>query len=143
MWSKTRTVLLNLLVLIVLLGGVELYFCLVKPAPDAINVANGLGLRVVPYLMFANPPHTHYSAWTNVFTNETLAADITTNNEGFNERRPFSFVERYRKASNERVVLFTGGSTAWGVGSRSVDTTVAGRMEHYLNALQKEIGRAH
>ena len=42
----------------------------------------------------------------------------------------------YKKAANEKVVLFTGGSAAWGVGATATDRTVAGRMQYYLNTLQ-------
>jgi len=73
----------------------------------------------------------------NFFTNERIPADLKGNNQGFNDKHDFSLTEPYRKAGNERVVLFTGGSTAWGVGATSVETTIAGRMELHLNAMQK------
>ena len=51
-------------------------------------------------------------------------------------RHEFIVGRPYKKAANEKVVLFTGGSTAWGVGATATDRTVAGRMEYYLNTLQ-------
>ena len=57
-----------------------------------------------------------------------IPANVTANNRGFNDRRDFDYTTSYQKADNERVVLFTGGSTAWGVGSSSTETTIAGRM---------------
>lgn len=86
---------------------------------------------------FRNPPHSSYDNWYNSFTNETIKANVTTNNRGFNDKHDFG-LEPYKKAANERVVLFTGGSAAWGLGSTSTDTTIAGRMEHYLNAAQSK-----
>ena len=47
-----------------------------------------------------------------------------------------SWASTYKKAANEKVVLFTGGSAAWGVGATATDRTVAGRMQYYLNTLQ-------
>jgi hypothetical protein len=61
---------------------------------------------------------------------------VRTNSLGYNDRHEFIVGQTYKKAANEKVVLFTGGSAAWGVGATSTDRTVAGRMEYYLNSLQ-------
>jgi hypothetical protein len=45
----------------------------------------------------------------------------------------------YEKRANEKVVLFTGASTAWGVGASATDKTIADRMQYYLNNLQDKI----
>jgi len=134
------TILINLIVVIVLLAGIEFYFRLAPAGESAPGVrGGGLWLYVVPYMGFSARPHSHYSSWINTFTNEVIPANVTTNNHGYNDRHDFSFTEPYRKAENERVVLFTGGSTGWGTGSRSVETTVSGRMEYHLNSLQKDL----
>jgi hypothetical protein len=88
--------------------------------------------------MFVTAPGT-YSAWTNTFTGESFPAHIVTNSLGFNDRREFDFTQLHDKAPNEKIVLFTGGSVAWGVGATSTDKTIAGRMEHYLNSLQSGV----
>ena len=137
MWQRLKVIAINLAVLIALLGGLEFYFRVVKPVPEAYSFKNGLALHVVPYVTFSNAPHSSYSAWYNFFTNESIKANVTANNRGFNEKHDFG-LESYKKADNERVVLVTGGSTAWGVGSTSTDTTIAGRMQHYLNAAQSK-----
>jgi hypothetical protein len=133
-----KTVLVNLVALLLLLGLVEIGFRFRQggnrpPPPNALN------LYLVPYYMFSNEPHSSYRAWISIFANEKIPADITTNNRGFNDRHDFDFGKTYQKAPNERVVLFTGGSSAWGVGSSSTETTVAGRMQHYLNTMQEKL----
>jgi hypothetical protein len=133
-----KTILINLVVVLVLLGAVELGFRLMhggnKPPPP-----NSLSLYLVPYYMFSNEPHSSYTAWVNMFTNEIIPANVVANDHGFNDRRGFGFMAPYHKAENERVVLFTGGSSGWGVGSPSAETTVAGRMEYHLNSLQRDL----
>jgi len=133
-----KILLINAVVLVALLGGVEAYFR-ITGGPAAAAPANALFLHIVPYTMFSNHPRMRYPAWVNGFTNEVIPADVTSNNHGFNDRRDFSLTQPYRKAANERVVLFSGGSTAWGVGSSSPDTTIAGRMEYHLNSMQTGI----
>jgi hypothetical protein len=139
MWQKLKLVAVNLLVFVALLAGLELYFR-IKPAPDAPTSGGGdVRLNLKSYVMFSSAPHVHFDKWYNIFTEELFAADITTNNQGYFDKRDFSLTEPYRKAANERVVLFTGGSAAFGVGATSIDRTIAGRMEHYLNSAQSKL----
>jgi hypothetical protein len=51
-------------------------------------------------------------------------------------RQEVDFSRLRSKAENERVVLFTGGSAAWGVGATSNETNIAGRMQAILNGKQ-------
>jgi hypothetical protein len=139
MWQKLKLVAVNLLVFIGLLAALELYFRVIKPVPSAYSIANGVQLYLQPYVMFSSPPHAHYGAWVNSFTNSSFKADVTANNQGYNDKHEFSLSEPYHKAENERVVVFTGGSTAWGVGATTGDMTIAGRMEHYLNSAQSKL----
>ena len=88
--------------------------------------------------MFLTAPGT-YSEWHNQFNGEYFAAHIVTNSLGFNDLHEFDYTKPYPKAPNERVVLFTGGSVAWGVGSTTTESTVAGRMQYYLNSMQNPI----
>jgi hypothetical protein len=135
---RVKLILINLVVFIVLLGGVEAYFRSTQ-TPSSPAAPNALELRIIPYVMFANFPRSHHPAWVNIFTNENVQSSIVSNNQGYNDRREFGPTSNYRKAVNERVVLLTGGSTIWGVGSTSTETTIAGRMEYYLNASQKNL----
>jgi hypothetical protein len=132
-------VVVNCLVLIALLGAIELFYRLKSPtSPDEDATTNGLWQKYAPYVMFEAAPGS-YSRWTNKFTGKTYQADVKTNSLGFNDPHEFSYDKPYQKASNERTVLFSGGSAAWGVGATAIATTVAGRTQYYLNSMQDKI----
>jgi hypothetical protein len=61
---------------------------------------------------------------------------VRTNSLGYNDPHEFIVGRPNKKAANEKVVLFTGGSAAWGLGATATDRTVAGRMQYHLNTLQ-------
>jgi hypothetical protein len=130
---------INLVVFVALLASIELYFRWKSPPSASEFVAtNGLWQKFAPYVMILSAPGT-YPVWTNEFTGQSYTAHVVTNALGFNDRHEFDYTKPYQKAANERVVLFTGGSVAWGVGATSTDKTIAGRMEYYLNSLQSEV----
>jgi hypothetical protein len=132
--NAIRVVTVNLIVLIVLLGGIEFYFRhWVHERSD--NLPNGLWQSFQPYVMITTAPGD-YLKFVNTFTNETYPSTVRTNSLGYNDPHEFIVGHSYKKAANEKVVLFTGGSTAWGVGATATDRTVAGRMQYYLNTLQ-------
>ena len=131
-----RLVAVNALIFLALLAGLELFFRVKgSPANAAIEQPNGMQLHILPYVMFANEPHSRYSVWQNIFTGQNEKADIRVNNEGYNDPHDFDWRTPYTKAANEKVILLVGGSTVWGVGSTGFATTIAG-------ALQTELGRA-
>jgi hypothetical protein len=127
-------VAVNLIVLVVLLGGVEFYFRTWGHERQD-NLLNGLWQTFQPYVMTTTAPGD-YREFFNTFTNETYRSTVRTNSLGYNDRHEFSLSRPYKKAANEKLVLFTGGSAAWGVGATATDRTVAGRMEYYLNTAQ-------
>src|SRR6202035_4272598 len=88
-----------------------------------------------PYVMITTAP-VNYPQFTNTYTQETYRSTVRTNSLGYNDPREFIVGRAYKKAADEKVVLFTGGSAAWGVGATATDRTVAGRMQYYLNTLQ-------
>src|SRR5256885_734811 len=95
-----KTILINLAVLIVLLGALEVGFRFAQggnkpPPPNSIN------LHLVPYYMFSNPPHSSYPQWRNEFTGELIPASVKANNRGFNDRHEFDYAKPYQKAPNE------------------------------------------
>jgi hypothetical protein len=138
--STFRLITINVLVFLALLLGVELFFRVKgPPATAAIEQPNGMQLHVLPYVMFANTGHSTYSSWQNIFTGQEQKADVRANNEGYNDPHDFDWRTRYAKASNEKVVLFVGGSTAWGVGSSSFSTTIAGQLQAELNRQQSRV----
>jgi hypothetical protein len=129
-------VAVNLVVLVALLAGVELYYRWKGQAAASQFVAtNGLWQKYTPYVMFVTAPGT-YPVWANEFTGQNYPANVVTNAEGFNDPHEFNYTKPYQKAANERVVVFTGGSVAWGVGATSTAATIAGRMQYYLNTMQ-------
>src|SRR5580700_736164 len=132
--NAIRVVAVNLIVLIVLLGGIEFYFRHWGHEKQD-KLLNGLWQTFQPYVMITTAPGD-YREFSNTFTNERYRSTVRTNSLGFNDRHEFDLSSPYKKAANERVVLFTGGSAAWGVGATATDRTVAGRMEYYLNTLQ-------
>jgi hypothetical protein len=139
MGGKLKVLLINVLVLIVLLGSVEAYFRVFKSAKRPRAATQNFALQMVPYQMFSNWPHQHYTYWDSQWSKEPVPTDTTGNNHGFNDRHEFNLTKPYQKMPNERVVLIAGGSVVWGVGSSSPEMTIAGRMEHYLNTMQSDI----
>ena len=136
--KKSRVVAINAIVFIALLGSLELYYRFRHPGATAdFPDHNGLWQKFQSYVMITTAPGP-YKQWFDKFKNENYSADVVTNSLGFNDRHEFDYTKPYHKAPNERVVLFTSGSAGWGVGSTSNETTVAGRMQHYLNTLQSD-----
>jgi hypothetical protein len=131
-------VTINLAVFVSLLAGIETYYRVWHPPQPSFADNNGLWQVFRPYVMFTSSPGV-YKVWHNDLTNEHYPANVVTNSLGFNDPREFSLTQRYVKATNERVVLFTSGSVGWGVGATATDKTIAGRMEHYLNTLQSDL----
>jgi hypothetical protein len=137
--QKCLTVVINIVVLIALLGAIELYYRIWHPvSANEFPDQNGLWQKFHSYTMIMTAPG-RYRQWENTFTHEIYSANVVTNSLGFNDPREFDYTTLYKKAANERVVLFSSGSVGWGVGSTSTDTTVAGRMQYYLNTLQSDL----
>jgi len=136
---RALVVVVNCVVLVALLVSVELYYrWKYSGAPAQFPTTNGLWQKYAPYVMFLTAPGT-YTAWTDTFTGKNFPAHVVTNSLGFNDPHEFDYDKPYQKAPNERVVLFSGGSVAWGVGSTSTATTIAGRMQYYLNTAQSAV----
>lgn len=131
-------VLVNIVVFIAILAGIELYYRAQPGGKTISKPANGMQMNLLPYVVFSNPPNFHHSQWTNIFTGKNTKADITSNNRGYNDPRDFDWTKPYVKAPNEKVVIAVGGSTMWGVGSTTWDTTIAGSMQKALNEAQSE-----
>ena len=132
--NAIRVVAVNLIVLIVLLGGIEFYFRHWGEEKHD-KLINGLWQAFQPYVMITTAPGD-YQLFTNTYTQETYRSTVRTNSLGYNDPHEFIVGQAYKKAADEKVVLFTGGSAAWGVGATATDRTVAGRMQYYLNTLQ-------
>jgi hypothetical protein len=93
-------------------------------------------LQFTPFAMFTNPHTSGEFQWDDAIHNKTISAKIDNNQLGFAMREEVDFSKLRSKGENERVVIFTGGSAAWGVGGTSNETNVAGRMQAILNESQ-------
>ncbi|HUP58236.1 MAG TPA: acyltransferase [Bdellovibrionota bacterium] len=84
--------------------------------------------KLFPYTGF----HSHPSA-EEEGRYGPVAYRYRTNNYGFLTRQDFQpFNGHWKKAPNERVVLLTGGSAAWGQGASSNETSMAYVLERLL-----------
>jgi hypothetical protein len=97
---------------------------------------NPFWLQFQPYLMFSGdgPVDIRFDNTRNPGQRET--GHLIANNMGFRMEQPVRFDTHRTKAQGERVVLFSGGSAAWGAGATSNQTTIAARLEFLLNEAQ-------
>jgi hypothetical protein len=136
-----KLILINAAVLICLLvvseGMARLLLSDFDPARRTDNeYGNPFWLQFQPYLMFSvdGPMDIKFRNARN--PGDVEIGHLVTNNMGFRMAEPVRFDVRRPKAQGERVVLFTGGSAAWGAGATSNDTTIAARMQVILNEAQ-------
>jgi hypothetical protein len=135
-------VVVNLVVLAVLLGLIELGFRLAYKEPaNALASDNSRPTiqwaQFAPFVMFRDP---HYPGggrrWDDVFHDQIIIAKMDNNQLGFAMREEVDFVTVRPKAENERVIVLSGASALWGVGATSIDTNIAGRLQAILNERQ-------
>jgi hypothetical protein len=131
------TAIINLLVLCALLGGIEAFYRFVKKGPFDSTSHEGIQLNLFPYVMIVGDRYK-YVQWINDFTGKLVPTTIESNSLGFNDHHEFKMLETYKKANNERVVVLTGASEAWGLGATSTENAIAGRTEYYLNSRQHD-----
>ena len=98
-----------------------------------------ISLAFMPYLMTGQVPNNHYVLWLDAIRNRNVNVDVTTNNAGFPTSREFNIASPYVKRANEKTVLLTGGSTAFGVGATSNANITDQKLEHFLNAAQTDV----
>src|ERR1700693_3282449 len=88
-------VTVNLIVFIVLLGGIEFYFRhWGHEQPD--NLKNGLWQTLQPFGMTTTAPGA-YTQFFNTFTNEPYRSTVRTNSLGYNDLHEFSLSRPYKK----------------------------------------------
>ena len=136
-------VTVNIGAVVALLGGIELYFRVMVPEPQVYREGGpqpGQYFRFAPYLQTVNegPLDTH-GLWIDKINDKKIPFYVKSNNLGFRVPFDFNFSTHYRKAPNEKVVLIFGGSAVYGFGNTSNETTVAGRIQKFLNATQNKI----
>lgn len=139
-YSKAaKLILINLLVFTILCCFIELGFRLsISYKMPSKQEDNPIDLKFLPYVMFGGPPNHIFSVWVNKYTKETIKSVIKTNSLGIPNDMDFGFNTSYHKQENEKTVLFTGGSAAWGVGASSNSTTITGRLASLLNRAQSK-----
>jgi hypothetical protein len=104
-----KVVLVNMIVIVLLVGSVEVFFRLRHSAE--LGVARAFYPNFQPYVMFAVKPRPN-PVFVNEFTHERIPSTVSTNTLGFNDPHEFDYTKPYEKRANEKVVLFTGASAA-------------------------------
>ncbi len=135
--SITFVVVVNIAIFAVLFAVVEVGFRLSddRESPSGSTIQ---WLQFAPFMMFTNPHTSGGYQWTDAFHHQTIYAKIVNNELGFAMREEVDFSRLRPKAENERVVILSGGSAAWGVGATSNETNIAGRMQVILNENQNK-----
>lgn len=142
MIRRSFVVLVNIIFFLVLLMAIELSFRLYYFISGRTGLPASSGiiqLQFIPYGMTGSIPYSRSRLWTDVLHNRTLSADVATNNAGFSNIEDFDIAKPYTKKTNEKVVLFAGGSTAFGVGATSNSTITHMMLEKFLNSAQSDV----
>ncbi len=141
MKNMTKVVVVNILVFFALLLCIEVAYRIVdwKPAGYSKTI---FGSEFAPYVMFINQPNwkdAPYSVF-NQYGKKFNTGVRSTNNLGYAAQDDFDFAAPpLEKKTNEKVVLFTGGSAAAGAGASSNDHLITAVMERILNSRQQTI----
>ncbi len=134
----SRSILIQIVIFIVLLGIVEGVFLLMEDSFKKPPVGLQLIVHPYPYIMFGADAGSG-AAWLDIFTNKVVPSKISFNNYGFSETYDYTmnpdaeYLKRHGRKPGERIVLITGGSVVHGVGATGNDRTIAGRLQHHLN----------
>jgi len=132
-----RNIALLIITVVVILGGVELFFRITKLKLKDRTRQMIFSNEYVPYLGFINSPNRsgEYSV-PNQLTGKLMVGKRSTNNWGYRANINYGFVKYYEKKQNEKIVLLTGGSAAAGAGASEDSQTIDARMQYYLNTYQ-------
>jgi hypothetical protein len=90
--NAIRVVAVNLIVLIVLLGGIEFYFRHWGHEQQK-ELVNGLWQSFQPYVMITTAPGD-YSRFSNTFTKQTYRSTVRTNSLGYNDSHECILTQR-------------------------------------------------
>ena len=101
---------------------------------EAEYTPNSHWQSVQPYTMFNTPEVlNNQRTWFDSFQNKTKPAIIIQNKQGFPSEDKIDYSIKFVGASDEELVIITGGSAAWGVGASSNSQCVDGALEKILN----------
>jgi len=143
--SRLFVIAINLLVFVGLLVTAELVYRAVQASKSVLSKNEDNPLRFFwtmyrPFVMFTATPLQN-RMFENIYKEgkeRKFVGKFGLNSDGFVIDHELDFWKTYPKAANERFILFTGGSAAWGVGATSDRNTVPARMEYYLNRSQSK-----
>lgn len=116
--------------------GTELAFRAYERFKGIKKVPPGLFMRIHPFVMTTGPSPKGVLRWKNQFSEGETVMKVRTNSEGFIAEEEFDLSLPVEKNAGEKVVLWTGGSAAWGVGATDDKNVTARRLEHHLNSRQ-------
>ncbi len=142
--NLVSVLLINFVVLVSVLlaveGGFQLYLVASgqSKSPD-MDVSGHIAFQFYPYLMTGQVRNFHYRKWIDTVRDRTLVVDVATNNAGFPDAQEFDISKPYPKKPGEKVVVFTGGSTAFGVGATSNSNITHEKLAQLLNAAQSDL----
>jgi hypothetical protein len=133
--KKLVLIVLNVAVLAILIAGLEVaarWTEKVMPTatsttPMFQNIDNPGGEGFYPYVM------------SLASSQAAPSSPLLRNNFGFTTAQKFDLTTPYDKRPNERIIIFLGGSAAWGYGASSNDKIVHQRLEALLNERQHDI----
>jgi hypothetical protein len=141
---RFAVLLINIVVLLVVLIAVEVGFRVYanvseRAGASAMAGPDNVTFQFYPYVMTGQVRNAHYHEWYDSLRRKSVPADVTTNNVGFPDRQNFSISKPYAKQPNEKVVLFTGGSTAFGIGASTNAAITHEVLQRLLNAAQSDV----
>lgn len=136
-FSAIAIVVVNCAVLAVCLAVIEFGFRF-NESSESAGAPTTQWLKFTPFMMFTNPHVSGGYQWKDAIHDQVISSKIVNNQLGFAMREEVDFSKVRPKAENERVVIFTGGSAAWGVGATSNEANVAGRLQSILNESQSK-----
>jgi hypothetical protein len=134
--------IVNVAVLAFVLSGIEissrLYLASAgQPRSVDVDVSGSIAFQFYPYWMTGQARNFHYRKWIDA-RHRTFDVDVATNNFGFPDAQDFDISQPYAKKSGEKIVLLTGGSTAFGVGATSNSNITHEKLAQLLNATQSD-----
>jgi len=141
---RALLVLINIGVGVAILVAIEIGFRLyhataIFAAASTAEVAKPITFQFWPYVMTGQVAGTHYNVWWDEIRHRMVTVDVATNNAGFPDSEDFDIAKPHAKSENEKIVLFTGGSTAFGVGATSNATITHQKLSKFLNAAQSDV----
>jgi len=133
-----RTILIQIAVCAALIAGAEITARALEPLYNNRTSTVKMDLTPHPYMMWT-AAWTPVHSWWNQIAHVSVPTTMQFNNYGFSETFDFTmipdalYLQTHGKKPGEKIVLFTGGSAASGVGASANNKTISAQMQRYLN----------